>query len=538
VRPSSVSRTRYEASAEEASLTLASEAAQDSGGSSPRPRGDRMQGGEPRLPDGVKVGDVFADRYRLDRIIGWGGMGIVVAGHDLRLDISVAIKFLVVLDPENREAVRRFVGEARTAAQIDNEHVVRVFDVALYDDRVAYFVMERLHGQDLASALRDARFFPVQRAVDYVVEACEGVAKAHRKNIVHRDLKPANLFLADREDDRPILKVLDFGVAKRSAKGGPNDGGEPLFRTETAPRSMLGSPPYMSPEQMLSSGDVDHRADIWALGVTLYELVVGEPPYRGTTPVQIYSGMTAEGQHAWRARLQERAPELVPIVGRCLEPNLIHRYPSVAVFARELASLGSKAALDSAADMRLRSAVERTRDATIDVVTPRSDPPSRRSPAPHFASVVVEGPRRQWLVVAALTVLAATAIGGVLLLRRAPHSAHDGATLDTRQMSVLRTAAPTPAESAPSPEPTLTTIASSVSARPVAPPSSLQPRPNAAIRHTFRVPDAAAATSAADTGVGAAPNASKVLGTPVDLADAAISDLMPMLNDRVGDASK
>lgn len=280
-----------------------------------------MREGDFELPEYVRLGELFQDRYRLDTVLGRGAVGVVVGARHLLLDRPVAIKFMLGAASEQPESIARFVQEARSAARLKSAHVVKVFDVAVLDSGVPYIVMEYLEGTDLAAVLRRSGPVGVERAVDYILQACEAIAEAHDAGIVHRDVKPANLFLVARPDGDPAIKVLDFGIAKSSPTLAPTTldlaTADAIVRM-TLPRSIMGSPLYMSPEQMESSGDVDARTDIWALGVTLFELVTGRVPFSGTSIVQVYSQMLAK-ETAWLEHLPADTPrELRSIIGRCL----------------------------------------------------------------------------------------------------------------------------------------------------------------------------------------------------------------------------
>src|ERR1051326_8983161 len=171
----------------------------------------------------VKEGGVLAGKYRVERVLGVGGMGVVVSALHLQLDERVALKFLLPDALENQEAVARFQREARAAVKIKSEHVARVSDVGQLENGAPYMVMEYLEGSDLSDVLKQRGSLPVEEAVQYVLEACEAIAEAHALGIVHRDLKPSNLFLAKRPDGRSIVKVLDFGISKVRASGGMAD---------------------------------------------------------------------------------------------------------------------------------------------------------------------------------------------------------------------------------------------------------------------------------------------------------------------------
>jgi serine/threonine-protein kinase len=303
-----------------------------------------------KLPDEVREGEVLAGKYRIEGRLGAGGMGELVAARHLLLGEKVAIKFMSGDSWANSEAVARFVQEARAAIRIHSEHVVRVLDVAVLESGVPYIVMEHLAGSDLGALLAAKGPLPVPEAVDHLLEACEAVAEAHRLGIVHRDLKPANLFLARREGAPAMVKVLDFGISKNTklAAETANVAGSTQASATTQAGTLLGSPFHMSPEQMESARDVDQRTDIWALGVTLFELVTGKPPYEGTTLIQVYSKIMSGGPPAWRRRLRGAALHLDDVFTRCLARRRDDRYPSVDELAEALAPFGSSRARESA----------------------------------------------------------------------------------------------------------------------------------------------------------------------------------------------
>jgi serine/threonine-protein kinase len=205
-------------------------------------------------PRPLTVGSVISGRFRIDQVLGAGGMGIVVAATHTELGNRVAIKFMRDEKLASAEAVERFIREARAVVKLRTEHVCRVHDVARLDTGAPYIVMELLQGVDLSRAIA-SRPLPATIAVEYVMQAAVALAEAHAAGIVHRDLKPANLFVTRRQDGGPLLKVLDFGIAKALTESDSR-----LTRT----RAMLGSPRYISPEQLDSPRDVDGRSDIWA----------------------------------------------------------------------------------------------------------------------------------------------------------------------------------------------------------------------------------------------------------------------------------
>jgi serine/threonine-protein kinase len=272
-----------------------------------------------------EVGTLLADKYRVDRVIGRGGMGMVIGATHLHLQQPVALKFLLPELVGNPSLVERFVREARASAQLRSEHVCRVADVGTFQNGVPYIVMELLEGSDLASLLQQRGPLPVQQAADYVLQACAGIAEAHALGIVHRDLKPANLFLTRRPDGTPLIKVLDFGIAK--AQGDRN-----FSLTQTS--AVLGSPGYMSPEQLRSTRDVDARSDVWAIGVILYELVSGRPPFTGETITELALHIAMDPPPPLVGRLPQGF-DLV--VNRCLAKDPGQRYPDLANLAHALA---------------------------------------------------------------------------------------------------------------------------------------------------------------------------------------------------------
>src|SRR5258706_2580107 len=205
----------------------------------------------------VREGEILAGKYRVERVLGVGGMGVVVAATHIQLEERVAIKFLIKDALASGEAVARFAREARAAVKIKSEHVARVIDVGTLETGAPYMVMEYLEGGDLSQVLQSRGSLPMEEAVEYVLQACEAIAHAHVLGIVHRDLKPANLFLIRRPDGTNAIKVVDFGISKvMPGKGSSSD------NAMTRTRAVMGSPLYMSPEQMTSTRDVDGRTDI------------------------------------------------------------------------------------------------------------------------------------------------------------------------------------------------------------------------------------------------------------------------------------
>jgi serine/threonine protein kinase len=210
-------------------------------------------------------GELFDGKYRIGPVLGVGGMATVIAAKHTGFDEMVALKILLPDCCDDPAVVERFVQEGKTAIKIRSEHVVRMLDVGTVDGQ-AYLVMEYLDGKDLQALLRKGGPLPFTTAVDLLLQACQAIGEAHALGIVHRDLKPANLFLTHRADGSPCVKVLDFGISKmpRSASSATDPGFCP-----TLPSMVMGSPQYMSPEQMMSAAAADPRSDIWSLGTIL-----------------------------------------------------------------------------------------------------------------------------------------------------------------------------------------------------------------------------------------------------------------------------
>lgn len=308
-------------------------------------------------------GEIVAGKYRVVCVLGVGGMGVVIEAEHLLLERRVALKFMGPLLASDREAVARFLREARAASAVPSEHVVKVLDVDTLDDGIPYIVMERLYGEDLASLSEKCGKLEVGRAVGYLIEAGEALAYAHAKGIVHRDLKPANLFLTKREDGTELVKVLDFGIAKSAADSNGHG--------VTTSRTVLGSPRYMAPEQMQSAKSADARADVWALGTILFELVAGRPAFTGETLAALSVAICAGPVPDLAAALPSAPPVLVEVVSRCLARSPEDRYSSVAELVLALAPLAPESV-----------AQERARIAAIAGTSPGPSRPSGRPSAP------------------------------------------------------------------------------------------------------------------------------------------------------------
>ncbi|HEX3346394.1 MAG TPA: protein kinase [Polyangiaceae bacterium] len=284
---------------------------------------------------GVEAGDVLAGKYRVDRVLGEGGMGVVVAAHHMQLDERVALKFLREDALDSPEAVDRFVREARAAVKIKSEHVARVIDVGKLENGAPYIVMEYLDGRDLDAWLEERGALPLDQAVEFVLQACEAIAEAHALGIVHRDLKPANLFCVRRADGLLSIKVLDFGISKMTP-GVSSKSEHKMTRTN----AVLGSPFYMSPEQMRSSRDADPRSDIWSLGVILYQLVTARMPFEAEAMPELVLKIADSSPPSMRTYRPELALAFEAIVMRCLEKERSRRFANVGELAQALYEYG------------------------------------------------------------------------------------------------------------------------------------------------------------------------------------------------------
>ncbi len=361
----------------------------------------------------VKVGDVVGGRYRIDRLLGAGSMGFVVAAWHLELDQPVALKLLNPDIFEQGEAAARFRRECRAAARVKSEHVCRVIDVGSLEQGAPYMVMELLDGNNLEEELLQRGALPVSEAVGYILEAVEAIAEAHAAGIVHRDLKPANLFIARRADRSRLLKVLDFGISKSMIDShGPGD--MSLTRTGV----IIGSPLYMSPEQMRSTKDADTLSDIWALGAILFQLVTGRPPYEGESIPELCAKLFSEDAPPPSAVRAGLPAGLDAVLHRTLARDPTKRYQNVAELGAALVDFNPACRVHVERARRVLAA----RDGRPSSVAP--GPASSDSPTIQASVSAValwsqlsgrERRRRYGLVAAALV---ACAVGGFALWQK------------------------------------------------------------------------------------------------------------------------
>lgn len=320
---------------------------------------------DPLAGTGLRLGDVILEKFRIERVLGIGGMGLVLEATHLGLDQRVAIKLLSSTSLANPAVVARFQLEAQAAAKLKSDHVVRVMDVGTLPSGAPYMVMEHLLGRDLESLLRTDGVPPVEVAVDWLLQACEAIAEAHARGMIHRDLKPSNLFLAEQTSGPPRIKLLDFGITKDQAKAELNlTGGE----------AAIGSPRYMSPEQLRTARDVDLRSDLWSLGVVLYQLLSNAVPFDATTVQSLGAQIAVEDPVPLRRHRPEVPVALEAIIARCLEKDRALRVATAAELAALLVPFGPP----EGAPERL----ERVRRAASTAVGPASLSASNPVPSP------------------------------------------------------------------------------------------------------------------------------------------------------------
>jgi eukaryotic-like serine/threonine-protein kinase len=485
-------------------------------------------------PRGIpSPGEIFARKYRIERVLGVGGMGAVLAAQHIHLEERVAIKVMLpemALDPGT---TKRFLREAKAAVKIKGDHVAKVQDFGETESGQPYIVMEYLVGESLDAALERRGRLSVVETADYLLQASDAIAQAHALGIVHRDIKPPNLFLTTREDGSIFVKVLDFGISKASASSPASDG---LHLTKT--QSLVGSPMYMAPEQMRPNGAIDPRTDIWALGVVAYELLTGKVPFDGQSVTELCALVLMDEPKAPRTVRPDIPAGLEAIILRCLQKKPDDRYPNLAAMANALAPFASREAVDHAARISRALKVREGELAVALHATVKSDAAQAAPKAPKTAvaefspgappavktSAAWSGipssadiPKRSsWPLVVGAVALAAGAAGATLFFiqRSSPSNASMGAASSAQTgaspspstpslppPSPPETTAPARAEpaavdhsiSAPPPAPAPTAATSNTAAVKPTPPSV--PRTAASARTAPRAPSAASDNS-------------------------------------------
>ncbi len=410
-----------------------------------------------------QIGDVVAGKYRIEKLLGRGGMGAVYEAHHELLEQRVALKVMLADLTASPQAVARFLNEARAAARIEGEHVARVLDLGQLESGAPYIALELLAGWDLSRILATRGHLPQTEAVGYVLEALVGLAQAHALGIVHRDLKPANIFVAQRRDGTQIVKVLDFGISKvTNALTGlsPN--------AHTATSSIMGTPNYVAPEQLQSAKHVDTRADIWSMGVILYELLSGHTPFQAETVAQLLVAILQQVPTPLRVVQPEAPPLLEQAVMRCLSQDPAARYQNVLEMAEAIAPY---------APAGTRGSVERVRRALGPLAQPSTfvqpvavSPTLEDGLMPASSAASAPLTRGQWtrsdttqsprgpsraafMASVAAGALVATVLGaaGMMMFRGKPASPASGGT--TPVLSSAPSLQESPAAPVPTPEP-------------------------------------------------------------------------------------
>ena len=415
----------------------------------------------PDIPGAPKPGEVIAGKYRVEQIIGLGGMGAVVAARHATLGSRVAIKVLLPEAAKVPESVARFIREARAAATIESEHVCKVLDVGELDDGRPFMVMEFLAGQDLAALIERSGRRGIDETITYVLQVCEAIAQAHSHGIVHRDLKPSNLFLVQKADGTPCVKVLDFGISKMSRD---------TDAAVTATSFAFGTPLYMSPEQIRSLKTVDSRTDIWAVGVILHQLLTAQLPFEGPTLTALCAAIATDPPSPLRHHLPSAPPALEAVLDRCLEKSANKRFQTVGDLAEALRPFAPPASV---------WLIDRVKAITRGMVPPPPLPePSGRAVLDPRADTrsawglsrgVTNTPRRVLIAIGAVSV--AVTIAGVVFLvwPRSPATAPAAAAPPS---------ASEPAHASPPPSAASTpTPTASVAPQPASPPSARRPAP-------------------------------------------------------------
>lgn len=451
-------------------------------------------GGDARAENvfSVAPGTLLCSKYRVVKTLGRGGMGTVVEAFHLELQVPVAIKLLLPELMSYAEAAVRFQREARAVTKLTSPHVARVLDVDTLPSGEPFIVMEFLKGKDLAERGKDPIPLSLSEALDYIVQASDAIAEAHSVGIIHRDLKPANLFVTHKQGGEPIIKVLDFGVSKVLTG---NTGEVSLTQTTT----ILGSALYMSPEQMRSARDVDHRTDVYALGACLYEILAGRPPYVASSfpelCARVYSGPPMS--------VSEWSPEVPRDLAKVIEKSLAHeredRYGSIAEFVHALAPYATEETRDRIEAILKQHAPH----LTLPPIAKRKrnvEPTSKSEPPPAESSR-----KTQWVAVALLLLVGLVGIGAAVRTKMpfwgastsgtsAPSAGSEAALTATAPTSgVNPSGAPispsnsnTAPSSAPSGEPVSTSTAAvaSISASASASPSVVASSPTAVTTST------------------------------------------------------
>jgi serine/threonine-protein kinase len=361
------------------------------------------------------IGRTIGGRYFIRRQIARGGMGVVYEAEHVGLDKRVAVKFVLDRFGDDREALHRFHREARAASRVGHENIIDITDIGETEDGKSFLVMEYLEGSDLGQVLQATGRMDPSRAVHIVGQVLRGLAAAHGEGIIHRDMKPANVFLTERGGASDFVKIMDFGISKVVAA---RDARVRLTETGVA----MGTPIYMAPEQAEARQDIDHRVDVYAVGVMLYEMLGGAPPFNAGSYVALVQLHVSAAPPSLAARRPDLPRELVRAVHKALEKDPDRRFQGALEFAKALPSAES-----------LRASFSGGTTTRESVAAPK---------------------RRVWPIALASLVVGGAAVTGVVLYQRQQQQHETGdrrqATGDRRQATEDQERAPAPA--APQPE--------------------------------------------------------------------------------------
>lgn len=435
----------------------------------PRKELTRLRGGDFR-PEHIRVGDLLAGKYRVERLHRRGALGLTLEALHTQLGQRVAVRLLAADPKAHPEAAARFLHGARLAVQYQNEHTARIVDVGSLGSGAPYIVTELLAGSDLRRVLRVRDSLPVPEAVDYILQACEGLADAHAHNVVHRNMKPTNLFLTRRDGQRRIA-VLDFGVSE-----------DPLSDIAINLGSTLGAVSaltYLAPEQIRQPATVDGRADIWALGAILYEMLTGCLLHDAQTTPELLAMIVADAPTPVSHLRPEISAELEAVVLRAVAKDREARYSSLAEMAEALSPFASEEGAEAV--VRIGKALGR-RAATV----PPPLPGAPRSRAivhvarPPQASVALATPRGRGRWAELALTGAALAAAGAIGVFAAVHTMERALADALAPRTVVADLSP----ALPAPQP----VAAAIQAVAVAPASSTVPSPSAPVATAAATP--------------------------------------------------
>ncbi len=385
----------------------------------------------------LEPGAMIAGKYKVHRVLAEGGMGVIVEAENVALGQRVAVKFLLPEMESRPEVIERFLREARAAARLRSDHVVRVFDIGTDERGLPFIVMELLNGVDIEHEIEARGPLPVAEAVGFVVQALDAIVEAHSAGIVHRDLKPANLFLSGKPGGPRRVRVLDFGISKVATD-------ELVNASLTSSQSMLGSPAYMSPEQVRSTKGVDARTDVWALGVILYEMLTGASAFGGDSLGDVFAKIREEDVAPLRSRRPDVPEELAAVVHHCLVRDRDRRMPDAATLRDQLLPFGGRPLEADPSAPRLPRASQDF--PTVSSPNAITAPRSEREQVEHASTLAATSPRisvphlaspakRGWMIAVAAVVLVVTLGVGTFM--------HNTSTNPVSTSVVAATGAPT-----------------------------------------------------------------------------------------------